>query len=274
MIPVDSSFTQSSAEEMDLMSRCVIVLGPYRSGTSLTAQVLERLGVDFGPVADRIATNRFNPGGYLERGDLNELNRRLITSAGRTLGHPGEPESLTRLADRSILEGINLPWNGHASTWGLKDPRFCATLKIWVDSGALTADSLRIVRLIRDSDAVVRSSLEHPSVRRFCEGDLQRARQMVHEYTKLADWQVKTLGLPVLNLAYDDLLRDPIEVITRIADWLGMNDSLSISKVARCVGKRSARRRFHIQRSATLPFRAFRKACRVSIKAVSALRHA
>ena len=68
------------------MSQCVIVLGPYRSGTSLTAQVIETLGVDFGPRSEWISSNHFNPGGYHERGDINAINRKLITSAGRTLG--------------------------------------------------------------------------------------------------------------------------------------------------------------------------------------------
>lgn len=107
------------------MNGCVIVLGPYRSGTSLVSQVIETLGVDFGPNPERIATNRFNPGGYLERGDLNEINRRLITSAGRSLGDPGDPETLTRHADRTILDGVTFPWPAHKPLWGLKDPRFC-----------------------------------------------------------------------------------------------------------------------------------------------------
>src|SRR5262245_9482610 len=123
------------------MSRCVVVLGPYRSGTSLTAQILRELGVDFGPRTELISTNRFNPGGYLERAHLNALNRRLILSAGRALGQPGNAETLSRIADASILQAVAFPWPGHGPIWGLKDPRFCATLKIWVNAGAIQADA-------------------------------------------------------------------------------------------------------------------------------------
>jgi hypothetical protein len=243
-----------------------MVLGPYRSGTSLTSQVIEKLGVDFGPRAEWIASNRFNPGGYRERGDINERNRKLITSAGRTLGAPGDPESLTRLADRSILDGVSLPWSGHAAIWGLKDPRFCATLKIWIDAGALKADSIRLIHVVRDPEAIVRSSLEHPSVRKFCRGDDALARQMVRDYIALAEWQVRMLGLPTLRLTYEDLILNPLDETGRIADWLGFEDRARIRDAARCVGKRSARGRFHLRQSLTLPFRAVRKAYRLAVR--------
>ena len=244
------------------MSECVIILGPYRSGTSLTAQVLERLGVDFGPREERIATNPYNPGGYLERGDLNAINRKLIASTGRTLGSPGDPECLTRLADRSILNGVTLPWPGHATIWGLKDPRFCATLKIWLDSGALSADSIRIVQVTRDLESIVLSSLEHPSVQKFCGRDVDAARRMVQEYVDLSNWQVRMLGVPTLQVQYEELIQEPRAEVTRLASWLGLNDPVRIRHAIRCVGKRSAQQRYYLRQSLTFPFRAVRKVYR------------
>lgn len=251
------------------MSHCLVVLGPYRSGTSLAAQILARLGVDFGPAADLIATNRFNPGGYLERGDLNALNRALVTSAGGALGAPGDPESLARRADRSILDGASLPWPDHAPLWGLKDPRFCATLSIWIDSNRLHAESIRLVRLVRNTESIVQSSLEHPSVRRFCRGDEEAARRMVGDYNALADWQIRTTGLPAHRLIYEELLDDPTGAIGRLADWLEFDEPGRIRNAVRCVGKRSALRRFRLRRSLTLPVRAVRKACRLAAGAAN-----
>lgn len=248
------------------MSNAVIVLGPYRSGTSLTAQILESLGVDFGPREELLAPNRFNPGGYLERGDLNAINRRLITSAGGTLGDPGDPARLICLADRSTLNGYSLPWPDAGPLWGLKDPRFCATLKLWIDAGALQADTIRIVRVHRDVDAIVRSSVEHPSVRKFCHGDEALARKMVGDYIGLADWQARTLGLPTFHLDYEELIRDPSTEITKIAAWLRQEDRRAIRRAVRLVGKRSARGRFYFRKSITLPFRAVRKAYRLAAR--------
>jgi hypothetical protein len=245
------------------MSECVIVLGPYRSGTSLTAQVIETLGVDFGPRHELLAPNRFNPGGYLERGDLNALNRRLIVSASRTLGEPGDPATLTEQADTSILNGVTFPWPGHRPIWGLKDPRFCATLKVWVSSRALRAGSIKILHVVRDADAIVRSSLEHPSVQKFCARDEGLARRMVLDYIALAEWQVRELGLPTLRLIYEDLIREPHRETARIASWLAVDDAALFRRATRCIGKRSALGRYLFDRTVTLPFRAVRKAYRV-----------
>jgi len=191
---------------------------------------------------------------------------RCVASAGGTLGAPGDPDRLTRLADRSILDGVSLPWPGHAAFWGLKDPRFCATLKVWIDSGALKADSIRIIHVVRDPESIVRSSLEHPSVRKFCQGDDALARRMVHDYITLAEWQVRRLNAPTLHLAYEDLVTNAVLETERIADWLGLDDRRRIRDAARCVGKRSARNRYHLRRSLTFPFRAVRKACRLATR--------
>lgn len=245
------------------MSECVIVLGPYRSGTSLTAQVIERLGVDFGPPHELLAPNRFNPGGYLERGDVNALNRRLIVSAGRTLGEPGDPTTLVQRADASIFDEVSFPWPGHRRLWGLKDPRFCATLKLWIDSGALHADTLKVLHVVRDAGAIVRSALEHPSVRKFCARDAAHARRMVHDYIALAEWQVRTLEMPTYQLVYEDLVRAPLEQTGLIAAWLGVEDESLIERAARRIGKRSAQGRYVVKRTVTLPLRALRRAYRV-----------
>ena len=102
------------------MSECVIVLGPYRSGTSLAAQVIERLGVDFGPRPELLAPNRFNPGGYLERGDVNALNRQLVVSAGRALGEPGMYVRIGAENDVPGLQSLSVV----ASGYGLAQRRF------------------------------------------------------------------------------------------------------------------------------------------------------
>ena len=245
------------------MSECVVVLGPYRSGTSLVAQVIEQLGVDFGPTRELLAPSRYNPGGYLERGDVNALNRRLIVSAGGTLGAPGDPVTLIQQADASILDDVSFPWPGHRRFWGLKDPRFCATLKLWVDAGALHADTVKILYVVRDPEAIVRSALEHPSVKKFCDNDVNHARRMVRDYIALAEWQVETLGLPTLRFAYEDLIRAPREQTGLIAAWLGVENELLIERAARRIGKRSAQGRYLVKRTFTLPLRALRRAYRL-----------
>jgi hypothetical protein len=136
-------------------------------------------------------------------------------------------------------------------------------LRLWVESGALPAETIQILHLVRDPEAIVRSSLEHPSVQKFCERDPVRARKMVLDYIALADWQVRTLGLPTLRLAYEDLVREPLEQTTRLASWLGVEDGERIHRASRAVGKRSAQRRYFWNRTLTFSFRAVRKVYRL-----------
>lgn len=67
-------------------------------------------------------------------------------------------------------------------------------MRLWVEAGALCAETMQILHIVRDPEAIIRSSLEHPSVQKFCERDPERARKMVLDYIALAEWQVRTLG--------------------------------------------------------------------------------
>jgi hypothetical protein len=245
------------------MNGCVVVLGPYRSGTSLVSQLLQALGADFGPADALISTNRFNPGGYLERGDVNAWNRRLILSAGHTLGEPGDAEELSQRADLSILKDVKFPWASHGPIWALKDPRFCASLVAWTKAEALPVGALRIVLVDRDPDAILRSSLEHPSVRKFCEGDPIRARAMIEAYRSLAAWQVNALGVPTHRIQYESLVANPQAEVGKLGDWLGSTHPRQVDRASGLVGKRAAYSRYLIRTSCRLPVRAVRKAARL-----------
>jgi len=116
----------------------VVLLGMHRSGTSLTASILQALGVDFGD--DFIATNENNPKGYFENAAisrahirLNRLVKRRPFSAAGLVEYPqafwhshhalefiDEVEMLVRktLAD---INGI----------WGFKDPHTIKLLPLW-----------------------------------------------------------------------------------------------------------------------------------------------
>jgi hypothetical protein len=64
----------------------LIILGLYRSGTTLTASLVERLGVDLGPVEHRLAgigrLKELNPDGFQENFMMNDLGRYILYHAG------------------------------------------------------------------------------------------------------------------------------------------------------------------------------------------------
>ena len=215
----------------------VIVLGPYRSGTSVTSQILSALGVDFGPKRYFVPASHNNPGGFFERVDINKANELLMDSAGQSLAFPGDPRELADRADHHALNGADMGWRTANRFWGVKDPRFCATLLAWIESGRIDRNHLRIVHVRRQLEPAVRSSMSFESVRNFCDGTEAGVRKMLARYVELAQWHVDTLKLPTFAFDYEQLLKEPELVTQQLADFLGVTDPAQIRRATRVVGK-------------------------------------
>lgn len=107
----------------------LIITGMHRSGTSLTAAILNKAGLHVGI--------RLNPGapgnsrGYFENLDFVRLNERILSS----FGYPKEGWTFSHI-DKipahfydEALETISL--NGTQNMWGFKDPRTTLMLDFW-----------------------------------------------------------------------------------------------------------------------------------------------
>jgi hypothetical protein len=215
----------------------IVVLGPYRSGTSVTAQVIAALGVDFGPKRYFVPATKFNPGGYFERVDINQANDRLIESAGQSQALPGDPRELAANADSKAFDIADMNWRSTSPFWGVKDPRMCATLLAWIEAGRIDRNLVRIIHVRRSLDAAVRSSMEYDSIRAFCDGTEIGVRKMLARYAELAQWHVETLGVPALSFDYERLIKDPTSVVQEMANFLGVADPARIRRASRIIGK-------------------------------------
>lgn len=215
----------------------IIVMGPFRSGTSLTCRILSALGVDFGPANKMLKPDLFNPSGYMQRADVRQANTRLIRSAGSCVAWPGDPERIATSGDLSILRQPDLQWRNAASLWGIKDPRFCATLLSWIRAGAIRPSRLGIIHLIRDRDACARSLYAMPELaRQLRAGTLASAKKTIERYAGFAAWHAAHLDLPVLTLAFEELLAAPQEHVTRLAAFVGNRNESRIAAATRLVG--------------------------------------
>lgn len=215
----------------------VIVLGPYRSGTSVTSQVLSALGVDFGPKKYFVPASHNNPGGFYERVDINRANEALLESAGESLAYPGDPREIAKKADAHTLDSADMNWRSAGQFWGVKDPRFCATLLAWIESGRMDRGNLCIVHVRRNLEPAVRSAMSFESVRNFCDGTEEGVRTMLARYAELAQWHVDQLKLPTFEFDYEQLIREPEPIVAQIAEFLGVSDSSQIRRATRIVGK-------------------------------------
>jgi hypothetical protein len=225
---------------------CVIVMGPYRSGTSLVSQLLNGLGVEFGPhEAFQLPADRYNPGGYFQRKDVVDMNRNLIRMASGSLASPPDPETLQKEVHPDLFATVDMAWTRETHLWGVKDPRFSITLLAWVRAGILPADSVRIVRVRRSLDAIARSVVAHKEVGSFCGYDLNQAKDMAERYDHYAGWHTQHLSLPSIEVSYDELVKRPADVVTQLATFMGIRDPAVIDRCVARIGKRRALARYY-----------------------------
>jgi hypothetical protein len=226
----------------------VIVLGPYRSGTSVTAQVLHKFGVDFGPKRYLIPAHDWNPGGFFERKDINDANDALIRSVGKTLADPGDPQELAQKGDKQAFQLADMGWLKGQGVWAIKDPRLCATLLAWLEADIFDRSSLKIVHVKRGLSAAVKSAMLCPPVRNFCDGTEAGAERMLSRYAELAQWHVDLLRLPTLSFDYERLIKEPEAVVGEMARFLEISSPTRVRKAVRVIGKGKGRLALQLER--------------------------
>lgn len=201
----------------------VCVLGMSRSGTSLTARILNLLGVDLGDEEELMPPRAGNnPAGFWEHKGIADLNEEILA----TLSDSAPPylqgwrwppdlapgwERDARLApcreaaQEMLSQGMSV---GHL--WGWKDPRNSLTLPFW----QLLVPDLRHVVCVRHPLDVAASL---------------GARDSMPRGEALALWQrymtaalEHTEGRPRLFVAYDAYFADWERQVDRLAGFLDM----------------------------------------------------
>ena len=163
----------------------VLVTGCHRSGTSLAASVLARLGLDVG--LSEMPPTDANPAGYWENTALVALNDRLFGILGQdwasTAVLPARWQDSSVAAEFGALLQRTLaremdPDRG----WCIKDPRLCRVLEPWLDALDRLGRTVKVVLVVRHPLEVAASltrrdglSLRHGL--RLWAMDLQRAER-------------------------------------------------------------------------------------------------
>lgn len=223
----------------------ILILGMHRSGTALLARQLQQLGVFVG---DRLERNH-EAIAFLDLDDA--ILARAHASWDRPSGieellaHPEAAtavehwlhQELERFAFRRSYLGLGRMARGLPSgPWGFKDPRATVTFPFW----RALAPRARAVYVVRHGVDVAASlwrraceELETAAAARFLGDDhlvrfssvrclsLERAfglwRETLHLHRRLREDHA---DFPVVELFYEDLLRDPIDQLGRVTDFL------------------------------------------------------
>lgn len=141
-----------------MSGRCVVILSSPRSGSSLTARIVNMLGVYLGESQVFTEANQYNPRGYWEHESIVAINNELMSRLGYDYADAGaswtaQPdladgwETDTALSDirSKALQLVEREFAGY-ETWGWKDPRACFTLPFW----KTILPALRCIVLVRN----------------------------------------------------------------------------------------------------------------------------
>lgn len=102
------------------MSRSLLVVGTHRSGTSLVAGMLSKLGVFVGD--DLLGPSDANPKGHFEDREFLALNDEIVRDWKR-------PNSAISGAQRAAMRALVEEREAAYPVWAVKDPRLCLTAK-------------------------------------------------------------------------------------------------------------------------------------------------
>lgn len=207
-------------------SHAFVILGPYRSGTSLVSRLVQALGASPGPTEALYEPSDWNPSGYVQRPDVTALNTRLIAAAGGDLAEPPEPDTIADAVDGVDFQGLDLTWTETVDRWLVKDPRFCFTLQAWIRHGVFGTRRLSLVRVARGVEPAAQSALAHYDVQRYCRHSLDVAREMVVRYDRAAAWHCDSLRHSVqsLTVSYEALVADPAPTVRALATFMDVED--------------------------------------------------
>jgi hypothetical protein len=206
--------------------RVVCIIGTPRSGTSLTARILNLAGVYLGPESEMRPAGAWNPKGFWENRHVVDLNRRLLKSLGRDGMEPprlpdGWADSEALASEREEARTLlSETFDGH-QLWGWKEAGATLVLPFWQQ----LLPQMRYVICLRNPVDIVASADR-------IEG-LNAAEALAAWPRHVAAALAYTAGHPRLLVAYDDYLNARRQTVERLWRFIGNEGSPSEAEACR-----------------------------------------
>jgi len=203
----------------EIVQEPICIVGMGRSGTSMVTRLLNLCDLDLGTPEDCLAPQEDNPLGFFENKRFQDINEELLAHFhGSWDNPPSLPdhwehdlalESIVRKAQALIYEfSAN-------HIWGWKDPRTTVLIPFW----KFLIPSLRFVICIRSPLEIARSLVKRDKF------PVQKSVLLWNLYTRAAIRY--TQGNPRIFTFYDDFFIKPLDEISRLAKFCGLQKSPS-----------------------------------------------
>jgi len=154
------------------VEKTVVVLGMHRSGTSLIAGILEKLGVNMGK--QQVGVHWSNPLGHFENIDFVKMDDKILEKAGGSWDDPPESAKILELKkDQKLMKEIKeVVRRNEDVIWGWKVPTTSLTIELYLPF--LT--NPHFVVCYRDPEAIARSLKKRDGM------DREKALQLTDYY--------------------------------------------------------------------------------------------
>jgi hypothetical protein len=208
--------------------KAIIVLGMHRSGTSALTGCLGLLGVELG--SNMIpAHSEHNAKGHWEHREVVALNDRVLASMERTWhDERGLPDGWSKPPTADAFIGVikTLLQREFASSplWGLKDPRLCRLLPIWLEAITEIGAKSFFILALRHPEEVTRSLARRDGIPK------ELAYLLWLKY--MLEAERASRGHPRIVVSYESLLADWRKALSPLASCLGLELPLSEPKIS------------------------------------------
>jgi len=228
---VERSESQTSEAKPTVLSnncpkKAIIILGMHRSGTSALTGVLNLLGVDLG--TKLLPKHVTNERGFWENVQIVEINEKILNSLNSSWDDitPLPPKWWQSETLAPFKKAINEIHNQNFATsplWGIKDPRLCRLLPLWLPILEASGSVLHFVIVTRNPHEVAASLAKRDGL------SGNTSFQLWLENSLAAEKQTQSYSR--VFVTYDELLQDWQSTVEKIARVLKLEYAHSIQSV-------------------------------------------
>ena len=182
----------------------IVVLGIYRSGTSMIAGILDRLGINIGDHGDLKGTA--NPKGYYEDQNSVNLNVKIREQLNKThltvkKKHCKRISTKNRIAIQNYIKQRN-----KEKVWGVKDPKMLPFFSVYQEY----LDNPYLIKIRRNRKDIIDSWRKVDK----SGGNFEEAHKN-HLYV------LNSIKGNILELHYKECLKNPKGTVDKIAKFIG-----------------------------------------------------
>ncbi len=213
----------------------------HRSGTSMVAGVLARLGANMG--CEFMPPNRGNPTGYYENMDFVRLNREILGHKNNSVLPIPSYQEIIKQKDKFVDQIRDLVKKSQSLVWGWKDPRTSLTIELF-----LPFVSNPYFIICQRSPLAIAKSLKKRD--RF---ELKTGLKVNAAYNQaILYFLQKYPAYPRLFVFYEQMVDNPLKNIEKIAEFIDLPvSSAQIKQAAEFVlspwGKRKVKWGYYLK---------------------------